>query len=243
MQKIIHIICLNVLLYTCLTNQKLDDDEVRRISVLTKIPDNIVNGHGVFIEIKFYISYFKQYIIYELPYHKTYDINNKMIYDSVKYEYFVCNSDNNLGYLIKNLTDSFEKKIIWDSTLKSRAYGGSIDSFNFREIKIKTINKLNHSAALIYRYIFDNYFYDSAYFHYDPRLKGIKFSIDKKLDSINNSKLVKAELFLKHDSLTKIDNIKEFYISSIELSEISGPELKQIKFLFDRFIKDEKKKK
>lgn len=208
--------------------------------VSTKSPDRIIDNHGESFIHDFYISYYDQFIIYELPYHKTHEIDNKLIYDSLKYEFFICNSKNKQGYLLKNSTDSFNKRMIGDSILTSRAYGGEAAGVDFSSTKIKTISKINNSSILIYKYVFDNEYYDSAYFHYNKELKDIKFSLDKSLDSSNNSKLFKIEFFIKHDSAAASLNLKDFYINRFEIKKVPSANEQGLRDLFERFIKDEK---
>lgn len=242
MYKMIFIIVALVLIFcACAVSNKLFEDNITKIKVTTKIAGRIVEDHGETIVIEFYISYYKQYAIFELPYHVTSEVDNVLIYDSTKYDYFVCSLNNKTGYLLKNPTDSFGKKIEGDSILKNRAYGGGgTDTFRLEGLTIKSIKKLNSDSSIIYRYLYnDNSFYDSAYLHLDKKLKGISFSFDKSLDSINDSKLSKIQLFLKHGGSQDNPNLKDFYINSFEIAKV--PSGNDIKSLFDRFIQDEKK--
>jgi len=179
-----------------------------------------------------------------LPYHKTYESDNKLIYDSLKYEFFVYKYNNKNGYLLKNANDSFRMQINKDSILKARAYGSNWDiSETFKEVKIKGLNKLqNDSKQFIYKYIFENDIYDSAYFYYNNDLKNIRFTLSKSLDSTYNSKLYKTEFFLKHKSLSYGVELKDFYINSLEIKKIPFSNENDIINIFERINIHEKLK-
>jgi len=190
--------------------------------------------------IDFYVSYFKQYVLYELPYHKTHEINNELVYDSVKFEYFILNSKRDYGYLIKSENDSFSHfNIRKDSILNTRAYF-YFDTLKkedlFREMTMKKEDKISVGKEKeIHKYIFDHYFYDSAYFYFDKSLKQIKFSFSKSLDSTYDSKLYKMQMFIKHNkSQDTISALKDFYINSFEI--IKEPVSEEVKKLFKRYI-------
>lgn len=243
-------ICLIILsavttLFSCLGSSKNLKKNIIRIGVTTRIPDRIVDNHGETFIHDFFISYYGQYLLYELPYHKTYEINNELIYDSVKYEFFICDHDTKAGYLLKNISDSLKMKIKGDSILRTRAYYGSADMTDaFAELKIKTLDKLSIiNTITIYKYTFDNNFYDSAYFYYCKDLTGIEFSFSRSLDSIYNSKLCKIQLFIKKDSSVTSPELKDFFINSFEIRKAPVTNAGGIKDLFDRFIADEKKNK
>lgn len=225
------------------TSNKWKGNHIIRIKVTTISPDRIVDNKGVSFFNQFYISYYDRCRIYELPYHKTYEIDNRLIYDSVKYEFFICTADNNLGYLLKEPSDSFSIKIKGDSILNTRAYGGDglTKGDLFKELKIESTKKvIEDNEKLLYRYTFINQVYDSAYFYYNSYLKDIKFSFSRPLDSTNNSKLNKIELFIKHNGPNTPAQLKAFYINSFEISIAPSENEQELKNLFERFIKQEK---
>jgi hypothetical protein len=244
MKSSLIIISIVAVLYCCGVSNKPFIDEIKKIKVTYKSPEEIIDGKGVSFLTSFNINYYKQYIVVELSYHVTSEINNKLIYDSIKYEYFVCNPVNKFGYLLKNISDSFKVKINGDSILRTRAYNGvGMDSVKFSDVGgVKSIQKLHTSSGLIHKYLFNNdNFYDSAYFYYDEKLKWVPFSADKVLDSMNNSKLFKLEFFIKHDTAGVTPNLKDFFINSLEISEEQVTNKNGLKILFERFISDEKK--
>lgn len=241
--KFIFIVLIVWAISLCSDNAVISGQLGNRILISTKMPIRIVDGKAEFSIIDFYVNYLNGYIIYELPYHKTYQINDHLVYDSVKYEYFICESNGKTGRLFKNIGDSFGVRIAADSIVKSRAYGGVWDMADvFKEVVIKTIDVKKGKGDNFYcRYIFENSCYDSAYFYYDKGLRGIPFSLSKSLDSVYNSKLVQVDFFIEHDIKLTPSSLEGFYVNSISIKRVSSPVPEQIKALLRRFINSDKK--
>jgi hypothetical protein len=227
---------------SCVVNKQNSGNTITRIMVSYISPDRVINNKGESFIYDFYISYYRQYRLYELPYHKTLEIDNRLIYDSTKFDFFIYNTTNKFGYLLKGPTDSFKVKMSSDSILKLRALGGTWDIADFfKEVKNKSLCKLTDiNESEVYRYIFENEFYDSAYFYYKKDLKNIEFSISKTLDSSYDSKLYRVQHFIKHNGASITPALKDFYINSIEFDKKPAANENEIKALFERFIKEEK---
>jgi hypothetical protein len=230
-------------IYSCGINKKQSKKDIIKIMVTTTIPEKISGDHVEINTLDFYISYCDQYILYELPYHKTYAINNRMVYDSIKYDFFIYNANDNFGYCLKSINDSFKIKINSDSILKERAYGGNLDIDNiFKEIKIKSLSKLDSTDTTVtFRYVFNHKPYDSAYFFYNGNLKDVRFSLSKSLDSFYNSKLYKVQLFIKNDNASAFPNQSNFYVNSFEIKKLRIKKNTEIRGLFERLILNEEK--
>ena len=147
----------------------------------------------------FFISYYDSYKLYELPYHLTQEVDNALIYDSVKYDYFVHNIKNSFGFLLKALNDSFVKKFRTDSILlRSYNGGNSLNGDILSRLKITNSIVLNaDSEKLIYKYIVEDKMYDSVYLYYNKNLKDIELALSSYRDSVVNSKLYKVQFFIK----------------------------------------------
>jgi len=206
------------------------------------MPLQIIEGKGVVDSIDIYASFSGKYRIYELPRHETLDSNGIFIYDSLKYEYVIYNSENNLGYLLKNLSDPFNKKINKDSILKKRAFNAGdgnqivLDSMNLKE-PLQVIATTDYH---IDRYLFKSGTYDSAYFIYNRDLNNFPFSWSYKLDEKYGLKFCKLLLFIKHDTIGLNPNLKDFYRISYEIKRDTSKNEEQLKQVFDRFIEFDK---
>ena len=206
------------------------------------MPLQVIEGKGVGDSIDIYASSSGKYRIYELPRHETLDSNGIFIYDSLKYEYIIYNSEKDFGYLLKNLNDLFNKRINKDSILKKRAFNAGdgkqiiSDSMNLKE-PFQIIATANYR---IDRYFFKSGIYDSAYFIYDKNLNDFPFSWSYKLDEKYGLKFCKLLLFIKHDTTGLNSNLKEFYRNSYEIEKDTSKNEEELKQLIDRFIEFEK---
>ncbi len=226
-----------LLCFSCCTSIK----KIDRIKFSFIIPLEIAGGNCKKEKIEFYVSYLDNYIIYELPFHITNAENNILQYDSIKYEYLIFNKNEKIGYLLKSITDTFKIVSNIDSILKERGFNGGkgdYDIFDNLEILNKKI-LLDKGNKKLFRYIFKNDYYDSAYVYFDKGLKKVSFSLSKSLDSVNESKLVKLQYFLKKDTATmKSDCEKDFFSNIFEISEEKSENTKALNDLYERFRKN-----
>lgn len=231
------------LLVSCSLKEHETNNIIRRIKVSFSTPANILSGKGIGDSISIFVNYSGNYIIYELPYHKTLQEKNKLIYDSIKYNLLFCNSENHLGFYLANEGDKIGKKINCDSILVSRAFYGGFgfpqkNEFTKDSIPVIVSSEKDQS---IYRYKYNGEFYDSAYFTYKKYYKDFEFIFIKHYDSIYNSKLSKIQLFIRHDKkLDENPELKNFFITSYEMKDEPIKNEKEIKQLFDRFIEFDK---
>lgn len=231
-------------LNSCLLSTGNKGNNYTRIKIIYKSPDYIMNDKEHWFEVEKFITYNSDYTICELPYNKFYTVNDSLVYDSLKYEYFICNEMNRTGFLLNKITDSLTNKISADSILKTRVYNGNVDiADSLKTMGKATIlrEKISENKFLIKYYFLEHHFYDSAYFYYSNELRNIKYTISKSLDSINNAKLIKVQYFIKHDESKTPEKFKNFYINSLEIQNAPAPDEGPLKILFDRFIAVEKK--
>ncbi|MGG9961613.1 hypothetical protein [Ferruginibacter sp. SUN106] len=148
--------------------------------------------------------------------------------------------------MLKDIRDSLGKKIAGDTILAARAFNGDNRNFDMAD-SLKALGKTTivrerlSENEFIDKYYFANpNFYDSAYFHYSNELRTIRFTISNTLDSVNNSKLLKVQYFIKHDDSKTAPKFKNFYINSFEIQNAPAKNESALKDLFDRFIAQEK---
>ncbi|MGC4101030.1 hypothetical protein [Ferruginibacter sp.] len=226
---------------SCTTDRNNSRNHIRRVKVSIINPEEIYNGKTYSLDIDIYINYYKEYVVYELPYHTLNWFSDGSHTDSLGYEFFICEESTRKGYLLKNIGDSLLKKIPGDSIIYSRAYdGGKGDKDMLAGFKINSLIKIADTPFVTYRYVFDHHFYDSAYFQYDISLKDVTFSFSRKLDSVQDSKLSKIMLFIKHDKELVPPGIKEdFFIARFEMKDATRADESALRNLFERFIKKE----
>lgn len=240
------IVVISWILNSCLPASHHQVNNYTRIKIIYKSPDYIDDDKEYWFDSEIFITYNGKYALYEIPYHKTFAFNNQPVYDSIKYDYFVCNDSTKKGYLLKTLGDNLDKEIASDSILASRAFNGDNSNCDIAdslktmgEYKVIRVTTSEHQFIDKY-YFLNHHFYDSAYLYYANELRNIKFSISKKLDIANKAKLIKEEFFIKHDANKTPEKFRNFYINSMEIQNSPAVNENEIKHLFERFIQREK---
>ncbi|HET9057328.1 MAG TPA: hypothetical protein VFN30_10840 [Chitinophagaceae bacterium] len=143
-----------------------------------------------------YIFYHNTDILYYIPHRITFETEEKLISEEVKYFYFLYTKDSSFGYFF----DSSENTILpkrhpVDSFLFRRGYASKFDLQNERFIGINK-NKTNGVVTEKYvpEYIPNETCYDTIMFYFDKRLNDVSFSFSKNLDKVKRQKLFKVRL-------------------------------------------------
>jgi hypothetical protein len=234
------VICIITIFYLSNCSGQNSIYEFTRINFIYKSPDVIKDTQTYTYSISLFISYYDKYRLYELPYHDIKEVNNVLIYDSIKWDYYVHNVNDKYGFFLKNLNDSFLIKYKNDSLLL-RSYNGG-KRYNgdvLFKLKILKSNKINSdNQRLIFRYIVKDKMYDSVYLYYNENLKNIDFTLSGYRDSIANSKLYKAQYFIKKGKIaTYIPN--DFYENIFEIKLAPAANKKDLINLIERYKKAE----
>ena len=234
MKKFILIsITLSILYSSCITSKKIVLPNNYKINYSLK---NVMIFNDSIIRDTFdiYITYQDQYKIFELPYHETNEVNNSLIYDSLKYEYFIFDTSKNYGYSIMLPNDNIGLHINKDSILLNR--GGSWgDASRITEVGVITgtsREKLNNE--IIDKYYIKDTIVDSSYYYYSSNMKDIKLSLSNILDSTNNSKLYKIIIFYNKKIFIKSMEIVPFYGLEIEIKKTPLTNIAEIQLLINK---------
>lgn len=221
-----------VVLFTSCSKKIID---IGRIKFSFIMPIRVTERKGIVDTMSFFVSYYDHYRLYELPYHKL-DRDETLTTDSIKYNYFICNSNNAFGYVFDNVIDSFLRKVNKDSILKPRAVGGGDNVINLSNINIIGTKKIGIGNKFILKNTVSDIYYDSLYLHFDSNLKDIKFCLSKSMDSMYNSKLYKFEMFLKYDSIAKANpQLTDFFVNRLEIKKEKSEDEQALINLFKRF--------
>lgn len=168
-------------------------------------------------------------VLYELPYRESFAINDSLISDSVKYEYFIFNTRHQDGYLLKKITDSFGKKKNIDSILIPRAYYHyTFDSI----LNLKNKHKIKYEGKdkIRINFLSHNENTDSIIANFNVAFKNLQYTLAPKLDSTFQSKLYKVEYWYKTKGKNRIPLVATFEIKRDKIK--NTPEIRQ---LFCRF--------
>jgi hypothetical protein len=235
-----------VLVYIALVTTSCSNKiiNLERVKCSFRMPIGINDGIGEKEKIDIFISHYSHYTLYEIPYHNTLSERvigeeGKMIYDSLKYNYFILNDKNKYGYYLeKSILDSFNRKINKDdNVLKNRTFDESGEAVNVKNLGAKKIEIIKTNASkFIVKHLIEDKYYDSAYLYFDKNEKDLRFYLSKSQDSIYGAKFYKIEMFLKNDSLKKANpHLKDFFINSYEIKKEKSIDEESLINLFKRF--------
>jgi hypothetical protein len=228
-------------------NNKVKKPLIKRIHIAVNMVNSVYDGKGYFNNIDFYINYYKNYSIYEIPYHQQYQLNDKLLYDSVKYNYIIFNNSTKSGYFLKSSTDSFTNRINADSMIQEKMFHG----YDFyTAIKNKdsaaimshhtTASKFVNKEVVKYR-LPNNPFSDSIIYCYDKSYNDIPFSFSPYLDSVYGKKLQKIEIFQKYDPKETPVDLRIYYKNHFTIIKMPAVDKSDMVDLFEKFIKTESK--
>lgn len=226
-----------ILAYSCAYNQN-----ILRIRVSLITPIKIVEGAGIIDTIPVYINYLKGYTVYELSVRETLEDEYNLIYDSLKFEYYVFNNKKSYGYLLKNLSDTFGSPIKRDSILPRRGFDeGRGDANIDTQPGVISVKKVKDSVGiLINRYIFDSEKYDSVYICFDKKLVDVPFSFSKIQDAKYQSKMYAGYVFLKHEKNYDLNSkLNGFFINRFEMTRVPVENERELLKLIARLKKKE----
>lgn len=207
----------------CSSIKKISCPEEFKLKMTFSFPVKNEDSTSFFYEHFSYKAKMGKYIIYELPYRvsleKIYTLqdSSKLVYDSMKTEFFIHDTISPDGYNFKNCYDLVGTRFQKDSFLKNKS------QLIFDDLKIaepeekKVLSKsiINNDGEIIHRFIVKNSSIDSAYYYYSKDIV-IPVSFSLKLDSINNAKLFQIKYFYKPEifnlpglnyALLKIENV------------------------------------
>jgi hypothetical protein len=229
--KGLRLVSISLILFFCAyaITSKPAPGKITKIKVTSNFPLKYIDNHVEIVDLAFYISSYEGYEVYELPYHKTSEINGRLIYDSLKYEFFIHKANSDFGINLKALYDTLGAKTNIRKVLNERGLQNVNTLDSFKMMRVKSEHKIKTDSNVVHLFELENQYYDSAKFFYNSSLNDIKFTFSSTLDSINKSKLYKIQYFFKDLSTV-----------TFEISKVAITNQQDLKNLFERFINQEK---
>ncbi len=186
------------------------------------------------------VIYAGDYIMYEFQRREIGSVNDRLLYDTAKLEYFVFSKNRNYGYLYQSLNDVKALKLESDSILKKRG----LKAFNLKQnFNSNSYVRYLQSGKNEVMYVYDTKEQDgnidSAYLYFNKDYKSIKYSISPKLDSLFDSKFYKMEFLAKKYTGEASDYINRFRIISLKMEPVPVTNGKELDMFFEQFQKME----
>lgn len=212
---------------------------VTKISFTYKMPVRHSETEIELYSSTFYKTDYKDVIIYELPYWETFEKNNVLIKDTIKYSYFIFMESEQFGYFLDSLNSKIFKKKNIDSLLTKSALR-SLNIDTVQSMVVNSTTEIINKNKFINKAKINEKGFDSVYFYYDNLLKDIHYDLSKKYDSLFKSKLFKVEYLLKKDTSQYASYVNNFRIISYEINRSKVLNLDELETVYQRFKKEGK---
>jgi hypothetical protein len=234
--RIIALLCVTILIGGCFAAGSQKHIKFHKVNVLYKLPV-VFNDSAEMIIDSTCILYAGDYMLYELPYRKTEEIDNVLILDTMLNNFFVHKKGAEYGLLLQTINDSTGKRLPVDSMLKNRVKKNFDILYLFAiEDKEKSYKNRSDSILLNVMALNDQYF-DSAYLYFNTKLQSQPYSLSEKVDSIYNSKLYKVDILMKKNTSVNAKYLNNFRHLSLEFSVLPVTNEAELDRFFDRIKK------
>ena len=216
-------------------------DTIRKIIIDFNLPIIDNNGNLFNMPDSLCIFHENDLILYRFPLIKRYEVNNVLIREVVKYQYFGFGKNDVNGMFYDSLDVKQFHRFSVDSILTKRAF----KKMNLYDNSKVLVKKQQQSAnQIVEKYICtvkkDFTYSDTTFVYYTDKLKEVPYSLSRELDSLSGMKVQKIILLYNAQQYAgKPVKFPERRLS-FEMKEVPITNLEEIKSLFERLKEDYK---
>ncbi len=161
----------------------------------------VVRDSGTLINLKdtVPIFYYGSYVIYQLPYNYSQQLDDKLVVAEKRYHSFIFRENEKYGYLYSDYSDTTRGvRAPVDSILSKRGYSLEL---NADSLILTDVLENKETGTIIEKYVLPgektDFTIDSIYYYYNRAYNQYEYSFSKKLDSSRGMKLYKARFLYK----------------------------------------------
>src|SRR4030095_5053398 len=180
----------------CLFNKEYTQNNIKGIKIVYNLPILKLDGELLNITDSFSVFYFKDLVLYKIPYKLILENSKAIESIEVRFNYFIYRKNSEFGYYYDTLKLIKEKRFSVDSFLTLKAFRG----FNFYDRKNDSIvgRRILLNGDIVESYLprirYDQSYGDTTFLYYTDRFKGVDYSFSKELDSVKNLKVFKVRI-------------------------------------------------
>jgi hypothetical protein len=205
----------------------------------------LINGNVDFRNLKdtIHIYYHKNDVIYFIPYKETLETEQRIIFEKVKYKYFIYTKGDTSGLYSGSLSENASPRVLSvDSFLFNRAYAVKFDLHNIRLIGVSENqdNEVVEEKYMPTKADNENC-YDTMVFRFDKRISNVEFSFSNEIEKIKMRKLVKVRLVFNQKYSQQYQIMMPQREMSFEIQKLPVKDPQYILSLFEQLRKQKKK--
>lgn len=225
-----------VLLCSCFAAGGKRKTDYHKVNVLYKLPVVVDDSAEMIID-STCIVYAGDWMLYELPYRKTEEVDNVLVLDTMLHNYFVHKKGAVHGLLLQALSDSSGTTLPVDSMLEKRVKKAFDIPWLFaKKNEAKSYIRQNGSELVQVLALDDEYF-DSASLYFNKELMQQPYSLSGLADSLYQSRLYKADILLKQYKSANSAYLNNFRHLSLEFSVLPVTNAAALDRFFERIKK------
>lgn len=229
----------------CLNKSKLIFADIQGIKVTQVFPkinnDGALQGYDTS---SVYIYYYKNMILYKMPYEHNLIVNNKLEKSEIRHHYFIYTKGDSLGFNYDDYKSASIQQVPVDSIFKNEW---------IKQTKLYPII-YNNNATMIYKKtnkdsgtLYEIYsikgktdpgLSGSLFLMFTNELKNINYSLSKELDSISKMKLCSVKIVSDKRYFKGYSVTMDSYESSYKIEKILVANYPEDLIYFDRYKKD-----
>ncbi len=171
-------------------------EQVRNYKLIVNYPFVKDSGQLILLGDTIPIAYYKNYIVYSMPYTYGNIVDGVMTNGEKRYTHFVFRQGEKTGVYFNNRSGTMKSSLVGVDTFLL-AHGYATD-FKTDSLKLVESMRLDKGDSVLEKYIIPNkhneFEFDSLYCYFSKSMKNIDYSLSKSLDSIRATKLYKVRL-------------------------------------------------
>ena len=184
------------------------------------------------------ITYVGEYIIYDLPYHYQEEVDDSIVFDGIKVNYFIYKKGQPYGHLFKTLNDAAIKRLPVDSIKKTDFETENFElPRRFGHVPSKLVYNDKKELVLVKLYPKNERMVDSVYLNFSKQYAQLGHSLCRQTDAQYGSTLYKISMFLEkeNDTIPGSAYVNQYKWLSCEMIPLQVTNEKELTDFIERY--------
>jgi hypothetical protein len=186
------------------------------------------------------ITHAGDYIVYDLPHHYQEEVNDSIVFDGIRMEYFIYKKGQTHGYLYKKMQDTKGRQLPVDSVFKTKIdKEGYQLTQRFSHVARKLVYNGKQELTLVKLYPKNEKMLDSVYLNFSKQYARLGHSLSRQTDAQYGSTLYKITMFLEreNDTIPGSAYVNQYKWISCEMIPLQVTNEKELTDFIERYKK------